>query len=307
MRPEPLQDASTCWQLYADDLVILADSPADLQAVLSAILRLAHLLAFHFRYWPWSSGRLEVVRLVSFIWMVCILASFSYHVSVGELTSPIFVPVATVCSISPAHGVTVKAYQSVSSTVSVFIACVLSSPSFSLEYIGDDPAALLQFNLSLRRWCRQVLGWPRASPVAAVHWEHCIGEALRLVYGRALSLFGRLSAMVQNGHRSRACQYFPALFQRARHVGPLVQFRPFVLSRSRTLAISVSLHARLRPLSLGGSPAKSAPGGPWPYTSMAYDVRVDLATSTIISHLPSTIPFTHGASLSRSWVLLVEP
>ena len=105
-------------QLYADDLVILADSPADLQAAPSAVLRLAHLLAVHFRYWPWSSGRLGVC-LFRWCRSTGILASFSHHVSVGELTSPIFVPVATVCSISPAHGVTVKAYQSVSSALSL--------------------------------------------------------------------------------------------------------------------------------------------------------------------------------------------
>ena len=42
---------------------------------------------------------------------------------------------------------------------------------------------------------RQLLGLPRASPLAAVHWELGIGDALRIVFGRSLSLFGRLCAM----------------------------------------------------------------------------------------------------------------
>ena len=58
------------------------------------------------------------------------------------------------------------------------------------------------FNLALRRWCRQLLGWPRASPIAAIHWEVGIGDSLRLVLGRAFPLFGRLCASDPAGSRS---------------------------------------------------------------------------------------------------------
>ena len=43
---------------------------------------------------------------------------------------------------------------------SVFVTYVLSSSSFGLEFIADDPPALPQFNLALRRWCRHLLGCP---------------------------------------------------------------------------------------------------------------------------------------------------
>ena len=56
---------------------------------------------------------------------------------------------------------------SLSFSSSVLITYVLSS--FGLEFVGDDSAALQQLNLSLRRWCRHLLGWPSASPVATVH------------------------------------------------------------------------------------------------------------------------------------------
>ena len=78
---------------------------------------------------------------------------------------------------------------------SVFVTYVLSSSSVGLEFIADDSPALQQFNLALRRWCRHLLGWPSASPVAAVHWELGIGDALHLALGRAFSLFGRLCAV----------------------------------------------------------------------------------------------------------------
>ena len=78
---------------------------------------------------------------------------------------------------------------------------LLICSSFGLEFVGDDPAALQQLNLSLRRWCLHLLGWPSASPVAAVHWELGIGCALRLALGRAFSLFGCLCAMNHSSAR----------------------------------------------------------------------------------------------------------
>ena len=88
---------------------------------------------------------------------------------------------------------------------SVFVTYVLSSSSFGSEFVCDDSAALQQLNLS-RRWCRHLLGWPSAFPVAAVHWELGIGDALLLALGRAFSLFGRLCAM----DHSSSCPPDPA-------------------------------------------------------------------------------------------------
>ena len=84
---------------------------------------------------------------------------------------------------------------------------------------------LPSFNLALRRWCRQLLGWCRASPIAAIHWEVGIGNSLRLVLGRAFPLFGRLCAMDPCWLSiSSARNHFQALCQRAGHLGPLVRF-----------------------------------------------------------------------------------
>ena len=50
-------------------------------------------------------------------------------------------------------------------------------------------------NSVLRRWSRCLLGWPRGSPVAAVHLESGWPDAQRLITGRLLSLFGRITSM----------------------------------------------------------------------------------------------------------------
>ena len=98
---------------------------------------------------------------------------------------------------------------SLSPSSSVFVTHVLSSSSFGLEFIADDPPALQQFNLALRHWCRHLLGWPRASPVAAVHWKLGTGDALHLAFRRAFSLFGRLCAV---DHASPHFQCVPTFF-----------------------------------------------------------------------------------------------
>ena len=96
--------------------------------------------------------------------------------SLGVLTLTWSALVVIASSTKLAPGVVAK----VCISLSPFVTYVLSSSSFGLEFFGDDSAALQQLNLSLRRWCRHLLGWPSASLVAAVHWELGIGDALRL-------------------------------------------------------------------------------------------------------------------------------
>ena len=140
---------------------------------------------------------------------------------------------------------------------SVFVTYVLSSASFGLGFIADDPPALQQFDLALRRCCRHLLGWPSASPVAAVHWELGIGDALHLAFG-ALSPFSGACVLLTTpplALRSRAvCSGSPRLRWVPGHTGA----RPLsTLSPSRFLPTWASLLG-LRPRhSTGGSPEKS--------------------------------------------------
>ena len=310
-------------QLYADDLVILADSPADLQAALSAVYAWGTCWRFTFGIGPNKSamvfgptrGRTPCLVHLGGVPLPIVL-QYRY---LGIVLTPCLswrAHVAYLCargdrlfhqSSAWCHGEGLP----VTFALSVFIAYVLSSASFGLEYIGDDPAALLQFNLSLRRWCRQLLGWPRASPVAAVHWELGIGDALRLVYGRAFSLFGRLSAMVQNGPRSPLPSSIFRLCSNEQGT-----WAHWCTSAFRSLSVSHPGDFGISP----GSPPSSV--SRWfsrevgtrldhdlhlRLMAMAYDlhgVRVDLATSHFSSaqHNPiysRSLPF----AWSRSWGL----
>ena len=81
--------------------------------------------------------------------------------SLGALTSTSFVPVEIVFFTRPVLGAwCLGEGLPLSFSSSVFVTYVLSSSSFGLEFIADDPPALQQFNLALRRWCRHLLGWP---------------------------------------------------------------------------------------------------------------------------------------------------
>ena len=55
---------------------------------------------------------------------------------------------------------------------------------------GSVPAVRL-LDRTIRRWSRCLLGWPRGSPIPAVHLESDWPDAQRQITGRLLSLFGR--------------------------------------------------------------------------------------------------------------------
>ena len=58
--------------------------------------------------------------------------------------------------------------------------CLSLSPHLS-SLLTSFPVRHLVWSSSAR-WCRHLLGWPSASPVAAVHWDtwsHCCASALR--------------------------------------------------------------------------------------------------------------------------------
>ena len=59
--------------------------------------------------------------------------------------------------------------------VSVFDTSVLSNAAcFGLEFVGDA-AAVAKFNQALRRWCRQLLGWPAPRRISTVWPSVCFG------------------------------------------------------------------------------------------------------------------------------------
>ena len=147
-------------QLHADDLVILTASQTDLQlALLGCSLALP----------PWSSVLCAAALTAVFTSVAFPCPWFSSAgiwalsfppLSLGALILTFCVPARIVFFTRPVPGVLVKV-PPLSFSSSVFVTYVLSSSSFGLEFIADDPPALQQFNLALRRWCRHLLGWPR--------------------------------------------------------------------------------------------------------------------------------------------------
>ena len=139
----------------------------------------------------------------------------------------------------------------------VFVTYVLWIFSFDLEFIADDPPAFQQFNLAHRRWCRHLLGWPCASPVAAVHWDLASVMLCTLPLG-ALSPFSGACVLLTTRplflRSLPVCSSSPPLRLVRGHTGARLLF---TLSPSRSLPTWVSLLPFRPRHSTGGSPEKS--------------------------------------------------
>ena len=135
----------------------------------------------------------------------------------------------------------------------LFLTYVLPSVSWGCEFcLGSAPAMRL-LDGALRRWGRCLLGWPRGSPNAAVHVEVGWPDAQRLVTGRLLSLYGRLSSLPMGDHSP-----LPELVFRVMSVSPN--------SMSAVCnALCVPYRSPRQPVSalvLGALPAESGSGLP---------------------------------------------
>ena len=274
-------------QLYADDLVILADSPANLQTALSALYAWGTCWRFTFGIGPNKSavmvfgptrGRSPCLVHLGGVPLPMVL-QYRYLGIVLTLCLSWRAHIAYLCargdrlfhqSSAWCHGEGLP----VTFALSVFIAYVLSSASFGLEHIGR-PAALLHqvvspTLVSSTAWVAPHLrSWLSIGSLAlAMHCASSMG---------ALFLCSAASAQWSRTVPDHPCPpAFSGSFPMSRARGPIGALAPFVLSRSRTLAISASLQARLRLLSLGGSLAKSVPvwtmtytSGSWPWPSSA--------------------------------------
>ena len=149
-------------QHYADDLVFFTASQADLQVALDAVHAwgvrwLSLLVSAVMTFGPLRSRPDCCVHLdgVPLPLVGCCSLSHPFLAWISSLLALID------SSTRPIPGALVK--------VSSLLFVVNFHHQCSLQFIGDDPPALQQFNLALRRSCRHLLGLPSASPVAAVH------------------------------------------------------------------------------------------------------------------------------------------
>ena len=73
---------------------------------------------------------------------------------------------------------------------------MLPSVLWGAEFCSGSVPAVRLLDRAIRRWSRCLLGWPRGSPIPAVHLESGWPDTQRLVItGWLLSLFGRITSM----------------------------------------------------------------------------------------------------------------
>ena len=195
-------------QPYADDLVILAESEADLQAALSAVTLWGHRWGFSFGVGPeksaamvfgpahsWPScavslsGRLlEVVPSYRFLGVV-LTPSLRWDAHIAHILARSHRLFAQSTSRARSEALTASFSHFLLSTY------VLPSATFGTKFVGDCTRSLAQLDLAQRRWSRHLLGWASGTPCASVLYELALPDSLRLSTGRALALFGRLHSL----------------------------------------------------------------------------------------------------------------
>ena len=73
---------------------------------------------------------------------------------------------------------------------------VLPNIAWGSEFLAVSPTALRSLDRALRKWGRFLLGWPSGSPNVGVLVELGWPNAERISSGRLLSLFGRVTSMI---------------------------------------------------------------------------------------------------------------
>ena len=188
-------------QLYADDLVVVADCEHDLQVTCDVVAEWARKWRFTFGVGPTKSavmvfgpGRTTVGCSVTLAGVPLPQVAEYPYLGVTLTTSLSWVPHVRKL-ISRGHRLFAQCVSWCSSerlpfqfASHLFLTYVLPSVSWGCEFcLGSAPAMRL-LDGALRRWCRCLLGWPRRSPNAAVHVEVGWPDTQRLVTGRLLSL-----------------------------------------------------------------------------------------------------------------------
>ena len=197
-------------QLYADDLVVVADSPQDLQTALNAVHRWGCRFRFKFGVGPTKSavmvfgprqrlpdfdvhlGGVSLPMVSSYKYLGVLLTptlTWTKHVQLLiSRGNRLFAQCVAWCRAEhlPVHMAS-----------SIFRVYVLTSVSWGSEFFAQSPAALHLLDGAIRRWGRHILGWPPGSPCAGVFCELGWPDAEHLAMGRLLSLLGRSFSMAQ--------------------------------------------------------------------------------------------------------------
>ena len=201
-------DSRFAGQLYADDLVVVADSAADLQTGLDAVSAWRFRYRFTFGVGPSKSaamifgprrslpacnvtlgGIAPVVSEYKYLGVVLSpTLSWAAHVQhVVNRGNRLFAQCVSWCRAErlPLHMAS-----------SIFLVYVLPSIAWGSEFLAASPTALQSLDRALRKWGRFLLGWPSGSPNVGVLVELGWPDAERISSGRLLSLCGRVTSMI---------------------------------------------------------------------------------------------------------------
>ena len=199
-------DSRFTGQLYADDLVVVAYSAADLQTGLDAVSALGFRYRFTFGVVPSKSaamifgprrnlpacnvtlGGIALPVVSEYKYLGVVLSptmSWAAHVQhVVNRGNRLFAQCVSWCRAErlPLHMAS-----------SIF---VLPSIAWGSEFLSASPTALKSLDRALRRWGWFLLGWPTGSPNVGVLVELGWPDAERISSCRLLSLFGRVTSMI---------------------------------------------------------------------------------------------------------------
>ena len=208
-------------QLYADDLLLAAESPSDLQTALNAVSDWGFRFRFRIGVGPTKSavmvfgprrpapechvlpGGVSLPVVLSYKYLGVVLSpTLSWSKHVQHLLSRTNGLVAQCVSRCRAEHVPVHM------TSSIFCVHVLPSVSWGSEFFAQSPNALRPMDKALRRWRRHLLGWLAGSPCAGVLCELGWPDAEHLALARLVSLLDRTSSKVL---QARSLPAFSAL------------------------------------------------------------------------------------------------
>ena len=213
--------------LYADDLVIFADTQAELQRALDAV-------ASWGAKWRFAFGAGEDKSAVM---VVNPGRSLPTPFHLGELHLPFVERYKHLGIVIDSHGrwhphidhLAQRGERRFAQCVAwalregldlvwashLFNTYVSSAAQYGLEFAGMDPAAIRHLDARLRRWGRRLLQWPAGSPSAAVLGELGWQDAWSLLLKRSAGLAAKLQCLIATVPRASA----PAMLLHAQTLG----------------------------------------------------------------------------------------
>ena len=192
-------------QLYAHDLVVVADCEHDLLVSCDVVAAWARKWRFKFVVGPTKAtsmvfGPARLVPICAVTLAGVPLPQVSEYPYLGATLTSSLTWVLPIRKLN-ARGNRLFA-QCVSWCRSEHLPLVFASNLFhtyvspsvlwGAEFCSGSAPAVRLLDRAIRRWTRCLLGWPRGSPVPAVHLESGWPDAQRLITGR---LFGRITSM----------------------------------------------------------------------------------------------------------------